>query len=242
MPNKFVFHIDHSRLYSVRAKKRFVLLFFTTFILGGGCAVRPPSSQTTVGPLLQIEIKEVRSTFGNCTIPPLTCPSSDYPNHTMCSSQKLPTTATLHGWGTTPCLARKNLLEKACSLFSSIDPLGNISCIPDPSQGECPPIEIKCQKQGPPTFCTAHGYNGETIPQWLRPKAWGTSECEARHRLTQIACQENLRPSLLSQMTCSQKHTKKTAHAPLPTQNHLTDGSPKHSKAKDPVHGKSTDP
>src|SRR5690606_39207864 len=41
-------------------------------------------------------------------------------------------------WGPSPCLARQNLFQKSCKSGIPFKKLQQLSCIPDPSRGECP--------------------------------------------------------------------------------------------------------
>ena len=148
------------------------------------------------------------------------CPEQDYPLPTMCSAylkgDKGPQPM-LKGWGASLCEATRDLELRVCKNRSSSAEL-NISCGPDPSEGECANIKTPSCHEDPGTIvsCSVASYGDNPIPIVQLPKVWAGTECEARKKITIALCQQNLKPSLVSKIICENDLTEKECPIPPP--------------------------
>ncbi|MBF0440715.1 MAG: hypothetical protein HQK54_02310 [Oligoflexales bacterium] len=135
---------------------------------------------------------------------PVMCSASSY------NSQLLSSLALVQGWGNSLCEAEKNLLDSACK--NGLDParLDLISCVPDPSEGECHNIMLDtnpCPDAGPRTSCTSKKYDGIDLQTIHSLKGWGKNRCEALKNLKVNACRNNLIPGKMWNIECEDDHT-----------------------------------
>ncbi|MFW7382017.1 MAG: hypothetical protein ACOH5I_24640 [Oligoflexus sp.] len=105
-------------------------------------------------------------------------------------------------WGPTACKAKRSLYQKACKNGVAIGQLKKLSCIPDPSRGECPVVRQPCTMEFKPTTCRATQYDGRKLSWDLMPTAWGSNACQARQKLQEEACHNGLVPSLMGEIAC----------------------------------------
>ncbi|SMF67043.1 hypothetical protein [Pseudobacteriovorax antillogorgiicola] len=113
----------------------------------------------------------------------------------------------LAAWGDSRCLAAQSLHRKLCILKADMKDLDAVSCVPDPSAGECPITPGFCTLEFRPSKCVALQYNQSNLDWNLRPTAWGSNPCVARKNLKIAACFQGLVPSLLSDIQCENDST-----------------------------------
>lgn len=114
----------------------------------------------------------------------------------------LSTNQIIQGWGTSDCQAKKALFLETCHQNKNPMNIDQITCIPDPSNGECPIKTEKCPETKEPASCTLTRYNGMDLNWKQAPKSWGSNECEAKNLLGQKACKLNLIPSEIEKINC----------------------------------------
>lgn len=105
-------------------------------------------------------------------------------------------------WGTNGCTGALGLRKQACKQGLKPSKLGQIQCVPDASDGNCPPESIACPPGNAPSVCTAKAYGDQELPDERALKAWGSNACVATANLAQVACRQNLNPKMLKQISC----------------------------------------
>lgn len=113
-------------------------------------------------------------------------------------------------WGVGECQTRLDLRRFACSLKLDPSQLGDISCEPDHTEGECPvDQDAICASEDDKAkeffVCEAKTYAGKALGVPL--VTYGESRCEAKAALLHMACQystgsNRLRPSQLEGINC----------------------------------------
>ncbi|MBQ47122.1 MAG: hypothetical protein CMP10_06545 [Zetaproteobacteria bacterium] len=127
---------------------------------------------------------------------PTLCVSTGYKNNIFLDDEAY------YGWGQSECNAKKNLAESFCRNQKDPQKATNITCIPDPSGGECPIQRTMCPQVNAPALCVARRYFSYPL-RWLQaPKASASNECEARQLLKIKSCNMHLQPSGLSDIYC----------------------------------------
>ena len=139
----------------------------------------------------------ISSDLRPCNKPALECEPINKKTPFYCVAKKIDETP----------LPRKNLNISSC--LKNIPPLKltEISCIPDPSEGECPVKIKKCETTRNFSVCYAKTYGGRDINIDKIPIFWGKNKCHAFNKLMVYACQQNLRPSKMSDIQCDPDHT-----------------------------------
>ncbi len=142
---------------------------------------------------------------GECPVAASVC--SDTPLTMACAakaydSRPLPPSRELMAWGRSPCAARLALAKAACAANLSPSLLGRVSCIPDPSDGRCPPRHPACPEALVPTVCAAKGYGAQDLSPAQQLHAFGLNQCLAELALRTAACRQNLDPKNLARVTC----------------------------------------
>ena len=126
-------------------------------------------------------------------------------------------------WGPNGCAAKLNLHRQICAAGLLPSKLGEVQCVPDASNGHCPPASAVCREHGQPTNCRADAYGSQHLNPDLAVKTAGASECEAKAKLNKEACRRNLDPERLAAITCSAQvpapHTPAAVPASTPTVN-----------------------
>ena len=113
----------------------------------------------------------------------------------------------LAAWGPSKCEAEKALKNEICKNKIKMTSILRISCIPDPSGGECPKPQRFCTFEYKPSTCRAKTYNGSSLNWNLQPIARSSNACLARLKLEQRACYSGLLPSLLDDIVCEEDKT-----------------------------------
>jgi len=108
----------------------------------------------------------------------------------------------LKTWDDNHCFARQALLQKACDRSLELRLLGEIRCVPDPSEGNCPYKATACKTSGEKFACESRQYGSQFLHGENILIAQGSGECQAMNALKNIACMKNLNPDLVSQITC----------------------------------------
>lgn len=113
-------------------------------------------------------------------------------------------------WGVGECRTRHDLRAFACSLKLDPSQLGDITCEPDSTAGECPvDQDAVCtsedEKEQEFFVCESKSYAGKALEVPL--VTYGESRCEAKAALMHMACQystsiNGLRPSQLEDINC----------------------------------------
>lgn len=123
-------------------------------------------------------------------------------------------------WGEGTCATRANLRAFACSLKLDPSQLGDITCEPDTTGGECPvSTDQLCSDDEDQEFfvCEAKSYVGKLLDVPL--VTYGESRCEAKAALMHMACQysdstNRLRPSQLENINCYSELSQVRTEAP----------------------------
>ncbi len=127
---------------------------------------------------------------------PVLCSASAY------SAKAVDGDAKIVAWGSNACTGRIALQREACRLELRPSKLGQIQCVPDASDGNCPPESVPCPGSEAPSVCTANGYAEQDLPAGKELKAWGSNACVATSNLAQVACRQNLNPKALKKIVC----------------------------------------
>jgi hypothetical protein len=114
----------------------------------------------------------------------------------------LPEHRLLKGWGNSVCAARSDLKQRACATGLDSRKFGEVSCGPDPSEGECGRLSSDCAPAQGKLFCFAASYDGVKLQPNQMVAGRGVSECAAKVELVKQACILNLKPSLLGDQAC----------------------------------------
>lgn len=120
---------------------------------------------------------------------------------------RLPEQTDLVTWGKSICEAKTILVKEACKIGYKISKADEIACQLDTTGDSCPSTPVICEKSRAPTVCTARSYKQKQLHFSQFPKAWGSNECWARSRLKQLACQLNLKPDELADISCERDFT-----------------------------------
>lgn len=168
----------------------------------GSFGLEGPKEQ---GPIPESDTNGAQGFAAECPAPEVACGQELDP--VLCSAGTyagvaLPRTKKLHVWAPSACLGRRALAQEACAANLLPSQLGLVQCVPDASNGECPPNSDKCLEGKGSFACIAHRYAAEAFSPDQLLRGEGTSECKARLALAFAACRENLKPSQLSEITC----------------------------------------
>lgn len=165
-------------------------------------------SETKEAPRPAIKIPEAPPPDepAECPVGSVAC-SSEY-DPVMCSAsaysgKAVDGDARIVAWGTNACTGRIALEKEACRLELRPSKLGNIQCVPDASDGNCPPESVACPDGAAPSVCTAGAYGEVELPAAKALKAWGSNACVATANLAQVACRQNLNPKALKKIFCA---------------------------------------
>lgn len=105
-------------------------------------------------------------------------------------------------WGANACMGRMKLAKEACMQNLSPPKLGQIRCVPDPSNGRCPPVAIPCASGGQPVACVARAYGDQKLSPQQQLTASGLDQCQASTNLMLLACRQSLDPAMLRDISC----------------------------------------
>lgn len=108
----------------------------------------------------------------------------------------------LRTWGQNPCIGKAKMAKLACARGLEPSALGPIECVPDPSGGRCPPTPSVCIQVFIPSLCTVDSYNGQALTSDQKLRARGSNACVSTNKLHQLACELNLNPEYLENITC----------------------------------------
>lgn len=158
----------------------------------------PPIPNPAHKPLLQKECP-VQALACTSVHDPVVCTATHY------GDQTLPAGLQVMAWGDNPCKGQLALARDACTKALAPSLLTHAQCVPDPSNGQCPPRATACPSEVKPTVCTAKGYGGSNLPAGQVLKASGTNACTAELALKHLACQKNLDPTALGQVDCTRE-------------------------------------
>jgi hypothetical protein len=160
-------------------------------------------SETKEPPRTEIRIPEAPPPDEpeECPIGAVVC-SQEY-DPVLCSAgtyagQVVDQEARLVAWGTNACSGKIALQKEACRLNLRPSKLGQVQCVPDASEGNCPPESLPCPDSTAPTVCTANAYGDQNLPAEKAIKAWGSNA-----NLAQVACRQNLNPKALKKIVCT---------------------------------------
>jgi hypothetical protein len=144
-----------------------------------------------------------------CPVARKNCPTQGKAARCVAGSYKnqdIPWSERPMAWAANECKARELMLVSACQRGLNPNDLGDISCIPDPAPGACPPTAPACDDTAAvPTVCQV-----STIGDITLKKPWtaeGVTACEAQYRLKELACRfadgaKKLTPGQLGSMEC----------------------------------------
>ena len=182
--------------------------------------VAPPVAKATVPAVADVpSVVEcpIRNTVCTMDYNPMVCSAVTY------AGRSQPVAEQSIAWGPNGCAAKLNLHRQICAAGLLPSKLGEVQCVPDASNGHCPPAGAVCQGPGQPTSCRAEAYGSQHLNPDLAVKAAGASECEAKTKLNKEACRRNLDPERLTAITCSAQvralHTPVKVPASMPTLN-----------------------
>lgn len=130
----------------------------------------------------------------------------------------------LHGRGDSRCFAQKALESKLCSEKILLK-TAKISCHPDNTPSDECAFSLESCDAAPQvlTKCFVKETDAGELAWTNRPESWGKSECEARKKLTQNACNRGLAPSEIKSIVC-EKEVSPLVCPPI-QENCLVDGS-----------------
>ena len=146
---------------------------------------------------------------------PFACTAKSY------NGRDLPPSKELMSWGDSSCSARQALQRDACAKGLAPSRIGRIACIPDPSEGACPPLEIECPEGDDPMICVARSYGEQKLTDAQAVRAFGMNQCLALEALKVAGCRQNLDPTKFSEMTCERNDLE--GECPLPKAAPCTD-------------------
>jgi hypothetical protein len=154
-----------------------------------------------------------QNNFSGCEQLEYRCTEPKRKNPTLCSLSKyegglLSSYQIIQGWGNDLCTAKHALNIEVCKQNKDPTKIGRITCIPDPSDGECPTKDLLCPDSKAPAVCQARRYNKSLLHWEQSLKGWGFNECKAKENLLKQACKSNLKPSLLGHIFCEEDYTK----------------------------------
>lgn len=125
-----------------------------------------------------------------CSETPKSCPKTEKPTRCYARSYKdieLDLTSRPQAWGRNECEARQNLERIACRKGLEEDEFGRIVCEAEPSPQLCPPQWTDCPKEDDyPAQCSLTRIGSSLLKKPL--KTIGTTACEARYRMQDLAC------------------------------------------------------
>lgn len=165
-----------------------------------------------------------------CPVPDAIC-SMEY-EPVVCSAaayrgRSLAEEAAVMAWGNNPCQGNLNLAREACHRGMLPSALGRSQCVPDGSNGQCPPAGPMCppEPNAQPTVCTAATYGDQQLSAAQALKAWGIGNCVASFHLQMEACRASLDPKQLKNVTCVPDPT----HGECPYQAPTCDDPPRYA-------------
>lgn len=120
------------------------------------------------------------------------------------TSQTDQSESTLFIWAPSQCEAKQKISNQFCQQNKPEIPYISIRCVPDSTLGNCPTLPITCNDAAKKTRCIAKSYYNHQIHPSLYLKADGTSECDAKNQLSEVACKKNLNPKYMSEVVCTQ--------------------------------------
>lgn len=140
-----------------------------------------------------------------CPVEAVIC-SQEY-NPVMCSAsaysgKAVDGDAKIVAWGSNVCKGQVALQREACRLELRPSKLDSVQCVPDASDGNCPPESVACPEGDAPSVCSANAYGDQDLPAQNALKAWGSNACVATANLAQVACRQNLNPKALKKVVC----------------------------------------
>ncbi len=176
-------------------------IFFYLVVFGTvmGCVTKHPSSLDTVPPLTVQAVKPK-----SCDTINRDCPQNDSVR-VFCKAYHDKGISTT--WANSPCLGAQYIYDETCRLGITPLNVGDIKCIPDPSQGECPYSPKFCTYEFKPSRCRATYYGETALPKKFQLVGGGANPCTAQQELMDLACKEGLIPSKLGGIKCEEDFT-----------------------------------
>lgn len=125
-----------------------------------------------------------------CPVPAKACPATEKPTRCFARNYKdldLDLINRPEAWGKNECEARQNLSIVACRNGLNQDDFGRIVCESEPTPELCPPQWTECAKNDDiPSQCLLSKIGSNLLKKPL--KTIGTTACEARFRMQELAC------------------------------------------------------
>ncbi len=130
-------------------------------------------------------------------VEPMACSAKEHEGLPLVPSKEV------YAWGPNLCVARLNLARAACGNGLRPSKLARVECVPDPSEGYCPPPPPTCPHVLSPSTCIATIYGEQRLSAEQAVRAHGMSRCYAEHAIKASGCRARLDPRKLKGVACA---------------------------------------